>query len=119
MTINEIASRLAELCKKEEYQQAQKELYADDAISIEPVETPLFEKETKGLDNLNKKIHKFVSLIDESFGTQVSDPMIVMNAFAFVLTMDIKMKGKERSEMKEICVYDVKDGKIISEQFFF
>jgi hypothetical protein len=32
--------------------------------------------------------------------------------------MDAKMKGAERSTMSEICVYKVKDGKIISEQFF-
>jgi hypothetical protein len=28
------------------------------------------------------------------------------------------MKGQQRSTMSEICVYKVKEGKIISEQFF-
>jgi len=28
------------------------------------------------------------------------------------------MKDKKRSDMAELCVYHVKDGKIISEQFF-
>jgi len=28
------------------------------------------------------------------------------------------MKGQKRSEIAEICVYEVKDEKIISEQFF-
>jgi hypothetical protein len=32
--------------------------------------------------------------------------------------MDVTMKGQERSKIAEICVYEVKDGKIISEQFF-
>jgi hypothetical protein len=30
----------------------------------------------------------------------------------------MKMKGRERESMSELCVYTVKDGKIVSEQFF-
>jgi hypothetical protein len=32
--------------------------------------------------------------------------------------MDIKMKGRERGKLTELCVYTVKDGKIVAEQFF-
>jgi len=32
--------------------------------------------------------------------------------------MDVTMKGQARSSFEELCVYRVKDGKIISEQFF-
>jgi len=28
------------------------------------------------------------------------------------------MKGKDRMQMEESCVYEVKDGKVVSEQFF-
>ena len=49
MTTNEIAKRLAELCGKEEYETAQKELFANDATSIEPMESPMFAKEIQGL----------------------------------------------------------------------
>jgi hypothetical protein len=34
------------------------------------------------------------------------------------MRMDMTMKDKKRSDMTELCVYHVKDGKIISEQFF-
>ena len=47
-----------------------------------------------------------------------SAPFITGNAITFTLTMDIKMKGKDRMKMEEICVYEVKDGKVKSEQFF-
>lgn len=49
MSVKIIAERLAELCRKGEFEKAQKELYAEDALSIEPYATPAFEKETKGL----------------------------------------------------------------------
>jgi ketosteroid isomerase-like protein len=33
--------------------------------------------------------------------------------------MDVTMKGFGRMNMDEVCVFEVKDGKIVSEQFFF
>jgi limonene-1,2-epoxide hydrolase len=33
--------------------------------------------------------------------------------------MDVTMKGPGRVQMDEIAVYEVKDGKIVKEQFFY
>jgi len=118
MTVEQIASRLAEYCRNEEFTRAQQELYAEDAVSIEPFETPGFEKETRGLEALQEKDRKFSSMVESRYGTTVSTVLIAGNVFSFVLTMDIKMKGREREKMTELCVYHVKDGKIVSEQFF-
>ncbi len=118
MNIEQIAARLAEYCRNEQFSQAQKELYANDAVSIEPVETPGFDQVTRGLDALMEKDKKFSSMVESRYGTTVSEPLIAGNAFTFVLTMDLKMKGGDRQQLKELCVYTVKDGKIIAEQFF-
>jgi hypothetical protein len=118
MTTQQIANRLAELCRLGQYEAAQKELYADDAISIEPYETPEFAKETKGLDAIIEKGHKFESMVEEMHGGSVSEPLVAGNTFAFVLSMDMTMKGKGRMNMSELCVYQVKDGKVVSEEFF-
>ena len=40
MSTQQIAARLAELCRQGEFEAAQKELFAKDAVSIEPRETP-------------------------------------------------------------------------------
>jgi hypothetical protein len=118
MTTEEIAGRLANYCRNEQFSLAQKELYADDAVSIEPYEVPGFEKETKGLDALMEKDRKFSSMVESRHGATVSGPLIAGNAFSFVLSMDMKLKGRDREQVTELCVYTVKDGKIISEQFF-
>jgi hypothetical protein len=118
MTIEQIASRLAEYCRKEEFSVAQKELYANEAVSIEPYVIPGFEKETRGLAALMEKDRKFSAMVESRYGTTVSEPVIAGNAFAFVLTMDLRINGRDREKMTELCVYQVKDGKIISEQFF-
>jgi hypothetical protein len=118
MTTQEIASRLAALCAQGEFEKAQKELYSEDAISIEPEASPGFEKETKGLAAIIEKGHQFMGAVEEIFGMTVSTPIVAGNAFALTLTMDMTMKGQARMQMAEVCVYVVKDGKVISEQFF-
>ncbi len=118
MTTKEIATRLAELCQQGQFETAQKELYADDAVSIEQEASPAFEKETKGLSAIVEKGHKFDSMVEEIHSIKISEPVIADNSFAFSLYLDATMKEMGRMPMTELCVYKVKDGKIISEEFF-
>ncbi len=118
MKTDQIAKTLVEYCNKGDFETAQRELFANDAVSIEPRASEGFEKETKGLKAIIEKGHKFESMTEKVYGVKASEPLVSQNSFAMTLSMDMAMKGKERAEMKELCVYNVKDGKIISEQFF-
>ena len=118
MKTTEIATRLVALCREAKWETAQKELFADDAMSIEPQASPAFAKETKGLSAIVEKGHKFEAMVEQMHSLTVSEPLVANNAIACTMSMDITMKGKGRMLMAEICVYQVKDGKIISEQFF-
>jgi limonene-1,2-epoxide hydrolase len=117
MTTKEIAARLVALCKEGKFETAQKELFAADAVSIEPYPTPAFEKETKGLSAIVEKGHKFAAMVEETHALVVSEPLVAGASFACIMRMDATMKGQGRMDMTELCVYEVKDGKIISEQF--
>ncbi|MES2774663.1 MAG: nuclear transport factor 2 family protein [Bacteroidota bacterium] len=118
MTTKEIADRLVELCKKGDFETAQKELFATDATSIEPYASPMFEKETTGLDNILEKGQKFQSMVETMHSLDVSEPLVATNSFVATMQMDATMKEKGRMNMTELCVYTVKDGKIASEQFY-
>ena len=118
MKTEEVAKRLVALCREEKWEVAQKELYADDAVSIEPEATPAFEKETRGLPAIMEKGRKFVAMVEKMHSLSVSEPLVAGNAFACTMQLDMTMKGQGRMNMPELCVYQVKDGKIISEQFF-
>jgi hypothetical protein len=118
MTTGQIAGRLAELCRQGEFEVAQKELFAEDAISIEPEATAEFPKETRGLRAIIEKGHRFAGMVEEIHGCDTSAPLVAGNAIAFTLTMDVTMKGRGRVKLQEICAYEVKDGKVVSEQFF-
>jgi ketosteroid isomerase-like protein len=114
----EIAQRLAQYCRKAEWEKAQRELYAENATSTEPYATPDFDQVTKGLNNIIEKGRKFDSMVEEMHSLEVSEPLVTDSAIAFTLTMDVTMKGQGRMKMPELCLYRVKDGKIVSEEFF-
>jgi limonene-1,2-epoxide hydrolase len=118
MTTKEIAKKLKKLCDQGDFEAALKELFAKDAVSIEPMASPAFEKETHGLDALLAKGRKWQEMVSETHAMEISDPVVAGNSFALTMRMDVTMKGQDRMDMTELCVYHVKDGKIISEQFF-
>ena len=117
MNTKEIAERLVIHCRKGAWEAAQKELYSDDAISVEPFSSPAFEKETRGLPAIVEKGIKFNAMVDTMHSIVVSDPLVANNSFACTMQMDVTMKQEGRMNMTELCVYEVKDGKIISERF--
>jgi hypothetical protein len=49
---------------------------------------------------------------------EISEPLVAGNSIAFRMEMDMTMKGKGRMKSPELCVYQVKDDKIVSEEFF-
>jgi hypothetical protein len=118
MTTHQIAEKLVDYCRKGEFTEAQRSLYHKDIISIEPAATPDFDKETRGFENNIAKSQKFDSMVETVHKIDVSNPIVAGNSFVFSLTMDVTMKNRGRMTFAELCVYQVKDGKVISEQFF-
>jgi hypothetical protein len=117
MTTKEIAERLVALCRQGNFEAAQRELYAADAINIEPYGTATFAKETKGLDAILEKGRKFGAMLEQVHAVAVSDPLVAGSSFACAMQLDVTMKGHGRLSLDELCIYEVKDGKVISERF--
>jgi ketosteroid isomerase-like protein len=118
MNTEQVAKRLVELCRKGEYEKAQKELYADDAISVE-MEGAKGLGNAKGLPAIFEKDRQFNAMLEAVHGSSDSDPVVAGNWFSVAMTLDATMKGRGRVNMQEICVYQVRDGKIVREQFFY
>ncbi|HXB30007.1 MAG TPA: nuclear transport factor 2 family protein [Puia sp.] len=118
MTTKEIAKKLKKYCEQGKFEEAQKELFAKDAVSIEPMAGGGFDKETRGLDAILKKGEKWQEMVSATHSMEISEPTIAGNTFSLSMRMDVTMKDRGRTDMTELCVYQVKDGKIISEQFF-
>ena len=120
MTTQEVANRFMELSKEGKYDLIQEELYAADCESIEPAHA-MADGLTNaiGMEAIKEKGKKFNESIEEMHGGYTGDPIVAGNYFSVAMGMDATLKGVGRIKMDEIAVYEVKDGKITKEQFFF
>ncbi len=118
LTTQEVAARFDELAKQELWFEIQDELFADNVRSIDPPNSPYF-KYVEGKVAVRKKGEEWVAKIKEVHGTYTTRPVTGGNHFAVGRGMDITVEGFGRIKMDEIMLYEVKDGQIVLEQFFY
>lgn len=117
MTTQQVADRFYELSQQNGFELIQTELYSKNATSIEPAGGIFTNAE--GLDAIMEKGKQFHNMIEEMHGGYCTQPLVAGNFFTCTMGMDVTLIGQPRMKMDEVAVYEVKDGKIISEQFFF
>jgi len=117
MKTKEIAGKLVALCREGKFEDARKELFADDAVSTGPTDPAAPFREAKGLSAIIERGHKFAEMTWKVHSITVSEPIATEHVFACAISLDITMTGHNRMTMSEVCVYEVKDGKIVSEHF--
>jgi len=118
LTTLEVAARFNELAKQEKWFEIQDELFADNVKSIDPPNSPYFSY-AEGKAAVRKKGEDFVKRIEAAHRRHTSEPVIAGNHFAVGREVDITVQGHGRIQISEIMLYEVKDGAIISEQFFY
>jgi hypothetical protein len=118
MTTQEIAARFNELAKQEKWFEIQDELFADNIKSIDPPGSPYFGY-AEGKADVRKKGEEFVKKITGFHGASTTEPVVGGNYFAVGREVDITLQEFGRIQMKQIMLYQVKDGAIVSEQFFY
>ncbi|PUZ22420.1 hypothetical protein GA0116948_1095 [Chitinophaga costaii] len=118
MTTQEIATTLVGLLRAGNFEEAQKKLLAQDAVSIEPNAT-FFPKETVGLANILNKGAKFREGIEKVNSLTISEPLVAGNTIALTFTLDADFKGNGKVVFTEVCVFLVSDGKIVQEVYYY
>jgi limonene-1,2-epoxide hydrolase len=117
MTTQEVADRFYELAQQGKFDQIQDELYDENVKSVEPAHSNW--QNIQGLEKVKEKAKQWQDMTEEMHGGYTNKPQVAGNFFACVMGMDVTLKGQERMKMDEIAVYEVSDGKIVLEQFFF
>jgi hypothetical protein len=118
ITTSAIASEIYALALDNKFEQIQRLYFADDAKSIEAEEYGALVT-VQGLDNIIAKGDAWQKEVEEVHGGYVLEPKVFGNYIFMEMGLDITMKGQPRMEMKEMVKYEVKEGKIISEEFFY
>ncbi|MFL4470861.1 SnoaL-like domain-containing protein [Tateyamaria armeniaca] len=119
MTFDEVANKLVDGCRTGKTTENLDLLYAPDAVSVEAMDNGNG-REVQGLDAIKGK-HEWWDSTFEMISGDVSDPF-PSGDDRFAVIFEIKVKHKESgevSDMKEVALYTVDDGKIVREEFFY
>ncbi len=118
MTTQEVASRFNELAQQEKWFEIQDELFSDNVRSIDPSNSPYFGY-AEGKVHVRRKGEDFVKRIDAVHKRYTTEPVVGGNHFAVGREVDITVQGFGRIQINEVMLYEVKDGQIVLEQFFY
>ena len=118
LTNAQIAARFNELAQQEKWFEIQDELFSEDVKSIDPPNSPYFGY-SEGKDSVRKKGKDWVKRIEAAHKLYTTAPVVAGNHFAVGREVDITVNGHGRIRINQIMLYEVKDGRIISEQFFY
>ena len=119
MTTQEVADRLVSLCREGKFEEVINELYSPEAESIEPAGS-VFPEKVKGVSEMIKKGDQWNQMIKEVHSSEISDPLVAENFFSMTMKTKVTLAGmSDPMDMDELCVYEVENGKVISEQFFY
>lgn len=118
MTTQEVAARFNELAQQEKWFEIQDEFFADNVRSIDPANSPWFGY-AEGKVPVRQKGEEFVSRITDLHRAYTSEPIVTGNHFAVTREIDITVQPHGRIQINQIMLYEVKDGQIILEQFFY
>ncbi len=119
MSTQEVANQLVALCSQGKFEEATKELYSADIVSMEAGAPPGGSRESKGIEAVMAKGKWWVEN-HEVHSVKVEGPLVAGAHFAVTFKMEVTFKPQSRRFlMEEIGVYKVADGKVVYEQFFY
>jgi hypothetical protein len=119
MTTKEIAAELVKLASQSKFHDAVETLFSPDIVSVEAGGPEGMSREMKGKDAVigkgewwaaNHEIHSMV----------VEGPLVAGSHFSVAYKIDATFKPEARRfQMEEIGIYQVADGKVVREEFFY
>ncbi len=117
MNTKDVANKWAQMCKEGQNLDCVNELYAENVVSREMPGYP--EEIVSGKQNVWNKNKQWLDNVVEFHGGEVSEPVVAGNHFTSKMSFDVTFKDRGRQQMEEVCVFEVNDGKIVSEQYFY
>lgn len=118
LTVQEVADRFNELAQQEKWFEIQDELFAEDVRSIEPSHSR-HPKLLEGKAAVRKKGEDWVGRVETFHEGHTTAPLVGGNFFAAARKADLSVQGIGRMKVEELMVYEVRNGRIVSEQFFY
>ncbi len=117
MNTEEVANKLVELCRKGGFREAMESLYAKDIVSVEAHEMENMPAEMRGIDQVRGKTDWWEKNM-EVHSAKIGGPFVARDKFVVQFDIDATEKtSNKRTQMSEVGIYTVKDGKVSREEF--
>ena len=116
MTTQEIATKFYDYMQQGAFDKIYSELYSENATSEEGPGSDW--PKANGIKEIHEKGKKWNDSVKEMHGGTTEKPIVGGDYFSCRMTMDFTPKTGQRINMDELGLYHVKNGKIVSEQFF-
>lgn len=117
METKDVAKKWAQMCREGKNLECVKELYAENVVSREMPGMP--GEIVTGKQNVWNKSKEWLDNVKEIHSSSITDPVVAGNHFASKMDFDVTFKDRGRQKMEEVAVYEVKNGKIANEQYFY
>jgi hypothetical protein len=120
LSCQQVADELIKYCKEGQSEKAIEALYSDNIVSIESMPNPQTgSKQVAGKDACLQK-SKMWAEMNEVHQKEIGTPICTPDHFAVKMRYEVTVKHNNwRGWIEEICVYEVKEGKIIYEHFYY
>ena len=117
MKTEEVAKQLVDFCKKGAFEEAVKNLYGEEIVSVEPASMNGMPAEMEGLAAVSEKSRWWMEN-HEVHSLEATGPFVAYDRFVVRFDMDVteKQSGR-RTQGAEVAIYTVIDGKIVREEF--
>ncbi|MEM6685487.1 MAG: nuclear transport factor 2 family protein [Bacteroidota bacterium] len=118
MKTHEIATSVVALLREGKFKGVYDHFFNyEDVRHIEP-QSPFFPNLT-GVAAIKEKDAQMQANIASVEQMEIGEPIVSKDHFAMTYKINFTLKDGSKMELDEIIVYQVKDGKIILEQFFY
>jgi ketosteroid isomerase-like protein len=118
MTVQQVAARFHELAQQDKWFEIQDALFADDVRSVEPAGAHGL-PDAQGKAAVRQKGMDIVSQVEAVHRSYTTAPVVGGAFFSVGRELDMTVRGVGRTEMKEVMLYEVRNGRIVREQFFY
>lgn len=120
MTTQEVADRIVANCISGNFAANYNELFDEHVVSREPQNNPLgVESETRGLSNIVARAEEFHQIIEKVLSKEASQPLVAGDYFTFRLCQEFELKNIGYFKLDELCLFRVKNGKVVYEEYFY
>ena len=118
MSAQEIAQQLVQHCQNQTEAECLRTLYADDAVSIEPMAPEGMSPLSEGRAAIEAK-HEWWGANFDVHSADLEGPFVNGNNFSVIFEIDATDKSNgQRWKSKEVALYETDGDKIVRESFF-